>query len=87
MSEPKNCHFVKITFNSIHKMESCLTFELNYRAHCSSDVINTLHLIGMIPIPSPELKDRRSVIAKKVRNEIHDTMEAKVKDEIERAKG
>ena len=54
-------------------------------AHCSSDVINTLHLTGMIPIPSPELKDRRSVIAKKVRKEIHDTMEAKVKDEIERA--
>ena len=37
---------------------------------CSVEVINVLLQAGMTPIPSPELKARRSVIAKKVSSEI-----------------
>ena len=50
---------------------------------CSSDVINTLLPAGMTPIPSPQLKARRSVIAKKVSTEIFDSTEAFVKKELQ----
>ena len=52
---------------------------------CSVEVINVLLQAGMTPIPSPELKARRSVIAKKVSTEILDSTEAIIKEEFYRA--
>ena len=48
---------------------------------CSVEVIiNVLLQAGMTPIPSPELKARRSVIAKRVSTEIVDSTEAIIKE-------
>ena len=42
---------------------------------CSVEVINILQQAGMTPIPSPELKARRSLIAKKVNTGIFNSTE------------
>ena len=52
---------------------------------CSVEVINVLLRAGMTPIPSPELKARRSVIAKKVSSEILNLPEEVIKEEFHRA--
>ena len=51
---------------------------------CSVEVINVLLQAGMTPIPSPELKARRFVIAKRVSTEIVDSTEAIIKEEFYR---
>ena len=52
---------------------------------CSVEVINVLLQAGMTPIPSPELKARRSVIAKNVSSEILNSPEEVIKEEFHRA--
>ena len=52
---------------------------------CSIEVINVLRQAGMAPITSPQLKARRSVIAKKISNEILNSSEEIVKEELLRA--
>ena len=52
---------------------------------CSVEVINVLLEAGITPIPSPELKARRSVIAKKVSSEILNSPEEVIKEEFHRA--
>ena len=51
---------------------------------CSVEVINVLRKAGMTPITSPQLKSRRSVIGKKISNEILSSSE-EIKEEILRA--
>ena len=58
---------------------------LNADKLCSIQVINVLLQAGMTPIPSLELKARRSAIAKKVSNEILNSTEEIVKKEFQRA--
>ena len=52
---------------------------------CSVEVINVFLQARMTPIPSPELKARRSVIAEKVGTEIFNSTEAIIKEEFYRA--
>ena len=52
---------------------------------CSIEVINVLRQAGMAPITSPQLKARRSVIAKKISNEILNSSEEIIKEELLRA--
>ena len=52
---------------------------------CSDEVINVLRQAGMTPITSPQLKPRRSVIAKKISNEILNSTEEIIKEELLRA--
>ena len=51
---------------------------------CSVEVINVLLQAGMTLIPSPELKARRSIIAKKVSTEKFNSTEAIIKEKIYR---
>ena len=52
---------------------------------CSIEVINVLRQGGMTPITWPQLKARRSVIAKKISNEILNSSEEIIKEELLRA--
>ena len=52
---------------------------------CSVEVMNVLRQAGMAPITSLQLKARRSVIAKKISNEILNSSEEIIKEELLRA--